>query len=268
LSVEKSPGEPDGAKKVALVLGGSGDIGAAVAMRLATDGYDILLSGRSAEKLRVTAAHIERASSRRVWPLAHDLREPDAADALVKDAIAAAGRIDVLACCAGEFKRGDLLTLSADDWQAGFGAMFFGAVNAVRASWPHLKKVRGRVVMIAGVFAYKPPAAGALPGALAAAVLNFTKSSGELGLRDGIAVNCVLPGPIAGRRLDENLTRLMASRGLSHDEALDAYAKQLGIERVGTPEDVAEAVAFLVSPKADFVRGASLVVDGGSLRAL
>jgi 3-oxoacyl-[acyl-carrier protein] reductase len=118
------------------------------------------------------------------------------------------------------------------------------------------------------VFAYKPPAGGALPGALAAAVLNFTKSAADLGLRDGIRVNCILPGPIAGRRLDENLTRLMTERGLSHEAALAAYAKQLGIARVGAPEDIAAAIGWLVSPAAEFIRGASLVLDGGGLRML
>jgi NAD(P)-dependent dehydrogenase (short-subunit alcohol dehydrogenase family) len=252
----------------ALVLGASGDIGAAVAMRLATDGYDILLAGRSHDRLRDVAADAEKVSGRRAWTLAKDLREPGAADVLIDQTVDAAGRLDVLACCAGEFKRGDLLALSAADWQDGFATMFFGAVNTVRAAWPHLKKTRGRIVMISGVFAYKPPAGGALPGALAAAVLNFTKSSAELGLRDGISVNCVLPGPIAGRRLDENLAGLMKERGLSHTDALRAYAQRLGIERIGTPEDVADAVAFLASPTADFMRGASLVVDGGSLRML
>jgi 3-oxoacyl-[acyl-carrier protein] reductase len=254
--------------RAALVLGGSGDIGAAVAARLAADGHDILLAGRSAEKLESVARHLVRTTGRRVWPLACDLRARGGGEALVTQAIEKAGHIDALACCAGEFKRGDLLALSEEDWEAGFGAMFFGAVKAVRAAWPHLKATRGSVVMIAGVFAYKPPAGGALPGALAASVLNFTKSAAELGLRDGIRVNCVLPGPIAGRRLDENLTRLMAERGLSHEEALGAYAKQLGIARVGTPEDVAAAIAWLVSPAAEFIRGASLVLDGGGLRML
>jgi 3-oxoacyl-[acyl-carrier protein] reductase len=254
--------------KAALILGGSGDIGAATALRLAKDGYDIILAGRSADRLADVATRIEQSCTRRVFTFAQDLREPGAADALVSSAAAAAGRLDVLACCAGEFKRGDLLSLTPQDWEDGFGAMFFGAVKVVRNAWPHLKTTRGRVVMISGVFAHKPPAAGALPGVLAAAVLNFTKSAADLGLRDGISVNCVLPGPIAGHRLDENLNRLSAERGLPRAEAAQVYARNLGIERVGKPEDVAEAIAFLVSPAAEFIRGSSLVVDGGSLRVL
>jgi 3-oxoacyl-[acyl-carrier protein] reductase len=253
--------------KAALILGGSGDIGAATALRLAKDGYDIILAGRSVDRLSNAAKGVERLGSC-VFTFAQDLREQGAAETLVSSAIAAAGRLDVLVCCAGEFKRGDLLSLTPQDWEDGFGAMFFGAVNVVRASWPHLKVARGRIVMISGVFAHKPPAAGALPGVLAAAVLNFTKSAADLGLRDGISVNCVLPGPIAGHRLDENLERLAAERGLPRAEAEKLYARNLGIERVGKPEEVAEAISFLVSPSAAFVRGSSLVVDGGNLRVL
>ena len=261
------PTDPPGKNKAALILGGSGDIGAATALRLAKDGYDIILAGRSADRLSDVAKGIKQ-SGTRVFTFAQDLRESKTADALVSSATAAAGRLDVLACCAGEFKRGDLLSLTPRDWQNGFGAMFFGAVNVVRAAWPHLKATRGRIVMISGVFAHKPPAAGALPGALAAAVLNFTKSAADLGLRDGISVNCVLPGPIAGHRLDENLERLSAERGLPRAEIAKTYAENLGIERLGKPEDVAEAISFLVSPAAEFIRGSSLVVDGGSLRVL
>ena len=259
--------EPSAKSKAALILGGTGDIGAATALRLAKDGYDIILAGRSANRLSDIAKDIEQ-SGTACFHFCSGPRDPNTADTLVSAASAAAGRLDVLACCAGEFKRGDLLSLTQEDWENGFSAMFFGAVNVVRAAWPHLKATRGRIVMISGVFAHKPPAAGALPGALAAAVLNFTKSAAELGLRDGVSVNCVLPGPIAGRRLEENLDRLSAERDLSRADAAKTYARNLGIERVGTPEDVAEAIAFLVSPAAEFIRGSSLVVDGGSLRVL
>jgi NAD(P)-dependent dehydrogenase (short-subunit alcohol dehydrogenase family) len=214
------------------------------------------------------ADEIGARTGRRVVGCAFDLCRPDAAEALVARAVEALGRLDILVSCASEFKRGDLLSLSDEDWETGFGAMVFGAFRVVKAAWPHLKAVRGRIVMIAGVFALKPPAAGALPGVLAASVLNFTKSAAELGLRDGIAVNCVLPGPITGRRMDENLTRFAEQRGLGREAALQAYADQFGIERLGTPEDVATAIAFLASPAAEFIRGAGLLVDGGLLRSI
>jgi 3-oxoacyl-[acyl-carrier protein] reductase len=141
-------------------------------------------------------------------------------------------------------------------------------VNAITQAWPHLVAARGHVVTVSGLFAVQPSARGALPSAIAGALLNFTKTTAEIGLRDGVSVNSVLPGPTEGRRLRENLRAHPDYQGLDDAAFFRAYAKRFGIERLGRPEDVAELVAFLTSDKARHIRGASIVLDGGFSRLI
>jgi 3-oxoacyl-[acyl-carrier protein] reductase len=255
-------------RRVALVLGGSGDIGRAVAQRLAVDGADIALCGRSKTALDNVAASIAAVGTNRVAGFAADLADARAASQLIDDVIREFGRLDILIAAAGAFKHGDFLSLSADDWTDGFAAMFFGTVNVVTAAWPHLVVRRGKLVTVTGLFAVQPSARGALPSAIAGALLNFTKTTAEIGLRDGVSVNSVLPGPTEGHRQRENLRARLEYQGLDDDALFKAYAKRFGIERLGRPEDVADLVAYLTSETAHHIQGASIVVDGGFSRLI
>ncbi|MDB5683720.1 MAG: short chain dehydrogenase [Sphingomonas bacterium] len=254
-----------GDQRVALILGASGDIGAAIAWALAKDGVKVALAGRDGERLEELARSIGNDSAR---AFAGDLQYEGEAAKLVQDTIAYFGRLDILVTAAAQFRQGTLVDLSPADWREGFAAMFFGAVQAVQAAWSELSVQRGHVILVSGVFAIRPAARSALPSAIAAALLNFAKSTAELGLKDGISVNCILPGPVAGRRLDEQLRRFASAKGLPPSEAALAYAAQLGIDRIGKPEDVGHAVRFLVSADAQQICGASLVIDGGITRAM
>lgn len=261
MSVGESP-------RAALVLGASGDIGAATAFELARGGADVALAGRSAETLKRLAKAMQDETGRRVVACPGDLSDPATPSMIVDRTVDQLGRLDILVTSAAQFRQGDVLQLSPEDWTDGFAAMFFGAVAAVKAAWPHLAAARGHIVMVSGVFAIRPSARAALPSAIAAAVQNFAKSTAELGLPQGISVNCVLPGPIDGRRLDEQLSRFAAERGLSRELALQAYAERFGIERIGRPEDVAKLIGFLTDPANGYLRGASVVIDGGISRAV
>ena len=249
-----------GGRRVALVLGGSGDIGRATAVRLAADGVEIALTARSKSALDKVASSIV---GDRIGAYPCDLTQASDVEQLVRDVVRDFGRLDILVASAGSFGHGDFLTLKPSDWTDGFAAMFFGTVNAVTQAWPHLVATRGHVVTVSGLFAVQPSARGALPSAIAGALLNFTKTTAEIGLRDGVSVNSVLPGPTEGRRLRENLRAHPDYQGLDEEAFFRAYAKRFGIERLGKPEDVAELIAFLTSDKARHIRGASIVLDGG-----
>jgi 3-oxoacyl-[acyl-carrier protein] reductase len=257
-----------GERRVALVLGGSGDIGRAVAQRLAADGADIALSGRSKTALDEAATSIRTPGIGRVAGFAADLGGPDTASQLIEDVIRDFGRLDMVIAAAGAFKHGDFLSLKPADWTDGFAAMFFGTVHAVTAAWPHLVVARGHLVTVTGLFAVQPSARGALPSAIAGALLNFTKTTAEIGLRDGVSVNSILPGPTEGHRQRENLRARPEYQGLDDEALFRTYAKRFGIDRLARPEDVAELVAYLTSDKAHHIQGASIVLDGGFSRLI
>lgn len=254
--------------KVALVAGGSGNIGRAVALTLAEQGADVALAGRSRDKLDNVARGIRDQTGKRIISCPCDLTRPQAAASLVSELVGNLGRLDILVTCAGDFKHGDLLAVSSEDWMHGFSAMFFGAVRLITAAWPHLKASRGHVVTVSGIFALEPSPDAVIPGSIAAALLNFTKAIAGQGRRDQVSVNCVLPGPILGHRLEQRLDRLARERGVSREDAQSAYTRELGMPRLGRPEDVAALVGFLVSEQAELIRGASIVIDGGSSRII
>ncbi len=252
-------------RRVALILGGSGDIGRAVAHRLAADGVDIALSSRSQAALAEAASAI---SGARVKAYAGDLAQPATAEQLVGDVVRDFGRLDIVVGSAGAFRHGEFLALTPQDWTDGFAAMFFGTVNVVTQAWPHLVATRGHLVTVTGLFAVQPSARGPLPSAIAGALLNFTKTTAEIGLRDGVSVNSVLPGPTEGNRQRDNLRGRPDYQGMDDAAMFQAYAKRFGIERLAKPEDVAELVVYLTSDKGRHIQGASIVIDGGFSRLL
>lgn len=256
------------AGRVALILGGSGDIGRAVAVRLAERGDAVALCGHSSDRIARAAEEVRSASGQEVLSCPADLRNRAAAGDVIARVVAHFGRLDVLVAAAGAFKHGDFLSLAPDDWADGFEAMFFGTVRAVTAAWPHLAHAQGHVVTVTGLFAVQPSARGALPSAIASALLSFTKTTAEIGLRDGVSVNSILPGPTEGARQRDNLRARPDYAGLDDAAMFKAYARRFGIERLARPDDVAQAVAFLTSEGARQIQGASLVIDGGFSRLM
>jgi len=254
-------------RRVALILG-AGDIGSATAWELARGELDLVLVDCRRERLKEVADAIDRETGRCPHIAVADLKQEQAGPAVVAEAINHFGQLDVMVTAAAQTRDGTILDLSLADWTDGFAAMFFGAVNVVRAAWPHLAAARGHLVMISGIAAIRPRAESALPSVLAAAVLNFTKLAAELGMRDGVSVNSVLPGPVAGRRIQERYEAAARERGISVKEVAAAHVRALGVERLTRPDEIAKLIAFLTSEAAGQIRGASLVIDGGLLRAL
>lgn len=254
--------------KVALVTGAGGGIGSEISIELAREGVDICLAGRDELKLEEIAGAVARISGRRPAVFAGDLRDPDVPSAAVASAIAAFGRLDIVVNCAGDTKRGDFLKLSDDDWLGGFAVKFHGYVRMTRAAWPQLCQSNGVVVNIVGVGAHAGSAEFAIGGAVNAALLNFTKATADLGLRDGVRVNAISPGLIETDRLARNIERLMGEHACSREEAISRLLAPRGTKRFGRPEEIGWLTAFLASPKAAFIHGALIDIDGGSTRSL
>jgi 3-oxoacyl-[acyl-carrier protein] reductase len=251
--------------KVAIVTGASRGIGRAIALKLAGEGAEVMLAARNAELLKEAHAEIESKGGKAAW-LSLDLRKPEAPALLVEKTIEVLGGIDIVVNNAGATKRGDFLTLSEDDWTDGFALKFFGAVRLVRAVWPILKRRKGSVVNIPGVGGRTPGAQFTIGGSVNAAMLSFTKAMADVGADDRVQVNAINPGAVRTARLVTRLRTLSKERGISEAEAL--MVADAGITRIGEPDDVANLVAFIVSPQNRYLHGALIDLDGGTTKTM
>jgi len=250
--------------KVAIVTGASRGIGRAIAETLASEGMNLVLVARSGDLLEALAKSLPT----ECLAQASDLREPDAPDRVIANAIARFDRVDVLVNNAGATQRGDFLTLSDELWSDGFALKFFGAMRCCRAAWPHLKSSKGSIINIAGIGGRTGSAEFAIGGSVNAALLNLTKVLADRGLKDGVRVNAINPGSIATERLQKRLERFASEQGIDREQAAQRMSQAMGVARFGDPSEIARAVAFLASPQSAYCQGAILDVDGGQTRTL
>lgn len=255
------------AGKTAIVTGASRGIGRAIAVHLAAEGANVLLSARDAALLDSAVKEIASAGGSASSFVA-DLRESGAAADIAKEALTRFGGIDILVNNAGATKRGNFEDLMDADWQDGFALKFFGAVRLTRHAWPHLRAHGGSVVHISGSGGRTPGAQFAIGGSVNAALLSFTKALADQGVTDGVQVNCVNPGPVRTARLETRLAGIAAAGNMTREAALEAFIKQEKITRVAEPEEIAALVGFIVGPHGRSLHGALLDIDGGSTKTI
>jgi len=253
--------------KVSIVTGASRGIGRGIALRLAAAGSSVVLCARDQTLLDEAAAEI-RGAGGTAETIALDLRAPDSGQRIADFTTGKFGRIDVVVNNAGATKRGEFLDLTEEDFADGFALKYFGSVRLTRAAWPHLKDAAGSVVFISGVGGRTPGAQFAIGGSVNAALLSLTKALAELGLRDGVQVNCVNPGTIRTARYTGRLNALAKERGLDPESAEREYVKNAEIARIGEPEDIAALVAFIASPDGKMLHGALIDMDAGATKTI
>lgn len=254
--------------KVAVVTGGSRGIGYRCAERLAAEGADLVIVATDAERLASAALCIAGATGRRVEWVATDLRTPEGCQAVADCIQSAYGSCDILVNNAGATKSGSFPAQPDEEWLDGFALKFFGAVRLSRLLWPSLKLRHGAVINIVGGTSRTPSANGMVVGAVNAALSNISKSLSDQGLKDDINVNWVLPGLTRTERMEEQMARRAQLAGKSVEQVAREHIATQGIRRVGEPEDVANVVAFLCSPRSRHIQGVGIAVDGGATKGV
>ena len=253
--------------KVAIVTGASQGIGRATAVRLARDFASIVLVARNRENLEQTADAVRQAGAEAL-AIDIDLALADAAQKVVDATLASFGRIDALLNIAGAVPQIDVFAMTDEQWHDGLALKLHGARRLTIAAWPSLKANSGAVVLMSGNSALFPKAPYAAVGTINAAIVALAKAFADRGIADGVQVNSVLPGPVMTGRRRSYLEHWAPLHDMTVEEATARFPVEAGIARYGTPEEIAELMAFVVSPGARWMTGTTLRMDGGEVKSI
>jgi len=252
---------------VAIVTGASQGIGRATAIRLADAFKSIVLAARNEEALNDTA-RVVRSAGAEPLVLALDLRKPDAAKKLVTKTLERFNQIDALVNIAGAVPQIDLLEMTDEQWDEGLALKLHGARRITIHAWEALKKSKGSVIFTSGNSALAPKSAFAAVATINAAIVAMAKAFAERGIKEGVQVNSVLPGPVLTNRRLAYMEKYAPAHNLTVEEALEKFPADAGITRYGQPEDIANLIAFLVSPVGKWMTGAAVRMDGGEIKTI
>jgi len=244
--------------KVAIITGGGGGIGRAIAQRFALEGADCVVVGRTFEKVKQTAEDVETIGARSL-ALRTDVSVSTDVAQMVKETVSKFGRVDILVNTAGIIIRKRTFDYTEEDWDKTLNINLKSVFLCCKEVVPvMLRQGKGKIVSIASIAGQVGfPRSGGAYGASKAGIINLTAHMAAELAPYKINVNAVSPGPIQ--------TPMNASTILETPEKRQRIIEHIPYGRLGQPEDVASAVLFLASDQSDFITGSVIVVDGGVL---
>ncbi|MFV0316053.1 MAG: SDR family NAD(P)-dependent oxidoreductase [Microthrixaceae bacterium] len=243
--------------RVAVVTGASRGIGLAVVEALVAEGVTVVAVSRSG-------------GGEPGEPFTADVTDPGAGAAIVEHCVQRHGRLDILVNNAGAAQPSTLPELTDDDWRGAFELNFFAAVAMAAAVAPVMREARwGRMVHVASMYGREPNDRFAPYSAAKAALMNWSSSLSRAYGPDGVLSSCVVPGITLTELVQENSAATAQRQGITLEEVMERQLAhhRVPVGRFGEPEEIAAAVVFLASEAASWITGATLEVDGGTLRS-
>lgn len=252
---------------VAIVTGASQGIGRSTAVRLAKDFTAVVLVARNGDALTDVAEAVRSAGAEPL-NIALDLSRAESPETVVKTTLNQYDRIDALLNIAGAVPQIDLFEMTDEQWYGGMELKLHGARRLTIRAWDALKANKGSVVFMSGSASLDPKPGFAAVAATNAAITAMAKAFAEQGIKDGVQVNSIVPGAVMTGRRRSFLEKWALAHNVSVEEATKKFPEEAGISRYGQPEEIAELLAFMVSPSAKWMTGASVRMDGGEVKGI
>jgi NAD(P)-dependent dehydrogenase (short-subunit alcohol dehydrogenase family) len=251
----------------ALTLASSSGLGYASAEALAREGAHVAISGRDADRLADAEADLGSVGDGDVLAVQADITDGDDVERLVAETVETFGGLDHLVTSAGGPPSGPFLEMDDDDWQSAYDLLVMSVVRATREAYPHLQDGGGSIVNITSRSVQEVIDGLVLSNSVRRAVIGLMKTQAREFAPD-VRVNAVLPGAHETGRIEE-LIQQSVERGEvdSYEAGRAEWSEGVPLARVGDPQELGEAVAYLCSERASYITGTAIPVDGGSLRS-
>ncbi|MGR5141088.1 SDR family oxidoreductase [Photobacterium sp. DNB23_23_1] len=252
----------------AIVIGAARGLGAAIAKSLLAEGVEVIAFVRDTEVLLQAHTHLPEEQKQRLHPVSMDLSDIESVKAAVLKAQELGGADILVGNCGGPPPCAAEEAIHAD-WLKHFEAMAANLFWLTQSCLPKMKEQGwGRIAYITSSGVEQPIPRLALSNSIRSAVVGWSKSLANEVAKNGVTVNCVLPGRIHTHRVDQLDQAAATRQGKSLDEVALASKASIPAERYGTPQEFADVVTFLVSERASYVTGGKIRVDGGAIRSI
>jgi NAD(P)-dependent dehydrogenase (short-subunit alcohol dehydrogenase family) len=245
-------------QRTAIVTGASSGIGAATCRRLAADGWTVVATARRTERLDALVLDIGGIAVRA------DMSDPREIQRLVQHTVDACGRVDGLVLAAGVTDAARVLDMTAEAWHRTMAINLHGPFMLMRAALPWLLQARGAIVAVASIGSELAGVGSGAYGASKAALARLTRSVAVDYGPDGIRANTLSPGWIRTEMADAEMDALVGDDVVDREAAYQHVTRHTPSRRPGTPEEVAAAIAWLLSSEAAYVNGSVITIDGGT----
>lgn len=253
--------------KVVLVTAASRGLGAASARRFAEEGARVAISARAESHITQTALDIAAETHAQIFPIVGDVTQPAAADQTIQAVIDRFGRLDILIVNHGGPPAGLFKDIQPEQWAAATQLVLLSAVRLCQAAIPHMLKNdppdRGSIVAITSYVAREPGDGLTISNSLKISVVGLMKSLANEYAAQGIRVNSIAPGWTLTDRIKEIFQNRSQRNGTSFDQEAAKVIAGIPIGRIANPAEFADALVWLASPRASYITGILLPVDGG-----